>query len=323
MKACVIGLGSMGKRRIRLLKKIDLIEEIVGVDSSGSRQLEVSHDFNIKCFSSLREALKSTKLDVAVICTPPLTHANIILDCLNNDLHVFTEINLVNDRYDEIIKLSKDKNKVLFLSSTFLYRKEIETIKEKVDGEIVNYSYHVGQYLPDWHPWENYTDFFVADKKSNGCRELFAIELPWIIDCFGNIKDYRIVKKKTTDLNINYDDTYMVLLEHKNGSFGSLIIDVVSRVAERNLTIFNEDIFIKWSGRPETLQQYSVQEKEMQDIETYVETTHDTNYASNIIEDAYLEELVCFFKVIVDGKKPRYTFEKDKEILNLINSFEE
>ena len=53
------------------------------------------------------------------------------------------------------------------MSSTLQYRKEIQFIKEevkKVSGK-VNYIYHVGQYLPDWHPWENYKDFFVGDAR--------------------------------------------------------------------------------------------------------------------------------------------------------------
>ena len=41
--------------------------------------------------------------------------------------------------------------------------------------QIINIS--LGQYLPDWHPWESYKSFFVSNKKTNGCRELFAIEL--------------------------------------------------------------------------------------------------------------------------------------------------
>ena len=44
----------------------------------------------------------------------------------------------------------------------------------------VNYIYHIGQYLPDWHPWENYKNFFVGDKRTGGVREIFGIDLPWL-----------------------------------------------------------------------------------------------------------------------------------------------
>ena len=64
--------------------------------------------------------------------------------------------------YDENIALAKAKDKILFLSSTFLYRKENQSIIEKVHEAQcpLNYIYHVGQYLPDWHPWESYNNYF-------------------------------------------------------------------------------------------------------------------------------------------------------------------
>ena len=78
--------------------------------------------------------------------------------------NIFTELNLSTNLYDEIIKIEKEKKGILFLSSTLLYRKEIQYIKNIIlnDKTKKNYNYHVGQYLPDWHPWENYNDFFIG-----------------------------------------------------------------------------------------------------------------------------------------------------------------
>ena len=46
MKVIVIGLGSMGKRRIRLLKKISADIEIIGVDSNMERVEFVKKEYN-------------------------------------------------------------------------------------------------------------------------------------------------------------------------------------------------------------------------------------------------------------------------------------
>ena len=43
---------------------------------------------------------------------------------------MFTEINLIEDGYDENIKTAKEKGLRLFLSSTFLYRDEVAYIKK-------------------------------------------------------------------------------------------------------------------------------------------------------------------------------------------------
>ena len=119
MKIIVIGLGSMGKRRIRLLKERNDVQ-LFGIDSQENRCAEVKEKFGIKCYSSIAEVVEKEHPDAAVISTSPLSHAAIIKECLQNNLHVFTEINLVPDGYAENMRLAREKGKVLFLSSTFL-----------------------------------------------------------------------------------------------------------------------------------------------------------------------------------------------------------
>lgn len=325
MNIIVIGLGSMGKRRIRLLKQINDDINIFGVDTNIERLRKVEKDFQIKGYESIEEALKNEKVDAAVISTSPLSHNKIIKECLDNDLHIFTELNLVNDGYSDNIKLAKDKNKVLFLSSTFLYRKEIEYINNRVKASSlpVNYSYHVGQFLPDWHPWESFKDFFVNDARTNGCRELFAVELPWIVNVFGDVESIKVIKDKMSNIEVSYPDNFLVLLQHKNGNKGMLAIDIVSRKAVRNLEIFGEELHLNWQGRPESLTDYDIEKKEDVKVEMYETVDKLAEYSSNIIEDAYKEELLEYISAIKDGVQPRYSFEKDESILELIDLIEE
>lgn len=320
----VIGLGSMGKRRIRLLKQISNNIKIFGVDTNKERQEEVEKEFNIKGYDSIKEAVKSEKIDAAVISTSPLSHNNIIKECLEHNLHIFTELNLVEDGYEENIKLAKKKEKILFLSSTFLYRKEIEYISEKINDTKtpVNYIYHVGQYLPDWHPWENFKDFFVNEKRTNGCRELFAVELPWIVRTFGEIKDLNAVKDKISTLEVNYPDNFITMLEHTNGNKGVLVIDIVSRKAVRNLEIFGEEIHLTWKGTPDSLFDFDIKSKKEININLYEKIDKLNEYSANIIEDAYKDELINFINSIFGKENPKYSFEEDKKILKIIDSIE-
>lgn len=325
MNVLVIGLGSMGRRRIRLMKQLDLDLIIVGVDSNKERCQMVSEEFGIECYHSVDEAFTTIAVVAAFVCTSPLSHATIIPDLLDRKVHVFTEINLVADAYEEIIKKAKKIGKTVFLSSTFLYRKDIEYIIKKVENQRVNYQYHSGQYLPDWHPWENYQNFFVADKRTNGCREIMAIEFPWIIKCFGKVKNVTVLKDKMSGLHLDYCDNYLLLLEHENGNKGQIIVDVVSRKARRTLEVYGEDVQIFWDGTPDSLKEYAIDNKELENIATYSSIDKNANYCDNIIENAYMEEIVTFFNVI-SGKSEvdvKHDFLADLEILTLINQIEE
>lgn len=320
MNICVIGLGSMGKRRIRLLQEMDADYTITGIDNNTERVRNVSSQYHIPCSSSWDDM--NEKFDCAFVCTSPLSHGKIIQQCLNSDCHVFTEINLVDDLYEENMQLAKEKNKVLFLSSTPIYRSEMQYISNKVkqNGNPCVYQYHVGQYLPDWHPWDNLKEFFVSDRMTNGCREYLAIELPWLQMAFGKITGVNVIKQKLTKLALDFPDTYLIQIMHENGNHGNLLVDVVSRQSVRRLEVINEDIYIKWNGTPDSLYDKDILTGELKQIVTG-EYVHMPGYSEWINETAYAEEIKKFFEAI-KGDEPVYGFAQDMETLQIIDEIE-
>lgn len=321
MKVTVIGLGSMGKRRIRLIQQIDKKINIIGVDKSEERCKEAEEKFGINTVCGLDMV---ADVQCAFVCTAPLAHAKIINSCLKKGWHVFTELNLVADLYEENMKLAKDKELELFLSSTFLYRDEVKYILSQVEAQSgnINYTYHIGQYLPDWHPWESYKNFFVGNKRSNGCREIMAIELPWLTNIFGDIISYHVVSGKMSKLEVDYSDYYMIQLEHASGTKGMLTVDVVSRKPVRNLEIFGEEIYLSWDGSPTGLYRYDFNKKVNENISLYESVDKQEGYSAFVIENAYRAEVEAFFKQIELHEEAIYDFAKDKKILSLIDAIE-
>lgn len=324
MKVIVIGLGSMGKRRIRLLSEHKNIE-IFGIDSNPDRCAEVKEKFGVNSYESISAALGAEQPQCALICTSPLSHAGIIKECLENNLHVFTEINLVSDGYEENMKLAKEKGLVLFLSSTFLYRKETQTIIEKVKDHQskINYIYHVGQYLPDWHPWESYNSYFIGNLRTNGCREIMAIDMPWLVTAFGPIKSVQSLKSKNTELNINYNDNYLIMIEHETGAKGVFAADVVARKPYRHIDVYGENLQLSWNGTADSLMEYDIEAKQERQIQFEDASEHVEGYAAFITENPYREEINAFLTQVADStKKPAWDFEKDIELLKVIDLIE-
>lgn len=313
----------MGKRRIRLLQKIDPTIQLIGMDLNMQRTQEASATLLIETTTSLEEALRQA--DACLVCTAPITHASIIKTCLQANKHVFTELNLVADGYENLMALAKQNHLTLFLSSSMLYRKEIAYITEHCqDKENLTYSYHVGQYLPDWHPWETIENFFVSNKRTNGCRELFAIELPWLIETFGNIIQTQVVQAKKSSLALDYPDTYQVLVTHERGNSGMLWIDVVCRVACRQLKVSSEHLHLVWNGTPDSLTHHFVTDNTISksDVTVYESVQKDGNYQSSVIENMYIDELLNFLGVMDGTQTPRYCFEKDIVVLDIIDRIE-
>lgn len=323
MNILIIGLGSMGKRRLRLIQEMFPEDKCYGVDGREDRREEAGNLYKIECEASIERAAEKFSIDSAFVCTSPLSHNAIIKECLEHKWNVFTELNLVEDGYNENMALAKKNGVVLFLSSTFLYREEICYIREKVDeNRKWNYVYHIGQYLPDWHPWENYKDFFVGDKRTNGCRELLAIELPWITKTFGDVKSIHTIADKMTELNIDYNDNYMIQIEHSNGNKGVLIVDVVSPVAVRRLEVYAENKYLQWSGVPDSLLEYDNNSDQLKSVVLNEKAEHKEGYRAFVVENAYKNEIQEFMDVVVHGKEQIYGFKEDLKILKLINQME-
>lgn len=325
MNIMVIGLGSMGRRRIRLIKLIDNRLNVIGVDTSEERCEQARSEFNIECTNSIKVATSEMYCESAFVCTSPISHSTIIIECLNLKLNIFTEINLIADNYMEIMNLATIQKCKLFLSSTMMYRKEIQEIKKHVSTDIstLRYNYHVGQYLPDWHPWENYKDFFVGDKRTNGCREIFAIEFPWILDIFGKVKKFTAYKDKVSDLEIDYPDTFLVLIEHESGAKGTLAVDIISRKPVRLLEVYSQNTHLFWNGTPKGLSVFDINSKTLKTIDVYDNIVDNPYYADNIIENAYILEIETFLEILNGNKENElYTIQDDVYTLKLIDKIE-
>lgn len=320
MKVLIVGLGSMGKRRARLLKGIMPRAEIYGVDMAEGRRAEAeSLGLVNKAYAGIGAAAAAAHPDAALVSTAPLTHAAIIGQLLDLGLPVFTELNLVDDGYTENLAKAKARGVPLFLSSTMLYRRETQYIKQQVQAFAgpVHYIYHIGQYLPDWHPWENYQNFFVGDARTNGVREIFGIDLPWLLDAFGPVTGLTVQKDHISKLKILYSDCVTLLLRHGNGAQGVLAADVVSPQAVRSFECFGEGLHVFWEGNPKAL--YRFENGERRAVDTYTDFTHDARYSDNIVENAYVDELTNFFGVLAGRESPRWSFEQDRAAIALMD----
>jgi predicted dehydrogenase len=317
----------MGKRRARLAKGMRNGLVVCGVDASEARRAEAA-GLGIVAYASIPEALAAEKPDAALVCTAPITHAGIIHTLLEAGLPTFTELNLVDDGYAENQALAARKGIPLFLSSTMLYRGETQYIKKQVaefrakTGKPVRYLYHIGQYLPDWHPWESYKNFFVGDRRTGGVREIFGIDLPWLWDAFGPVESVSVEKDKISALELAYPDSYFVTLRHAGGAKGVLAVDIVSPKAVRNFECFGEGLHLFWEGNPKALFRFDHETGEKVPVDTYAAFEHDSRYSDNIVENAYVDELANFFGVLEKGEAPRWSFAKDQKIIDLIETIE-
>ncbi|MFJ9450906.1 Gfo/Idh/MocA family protein [Herbaspirillum sp. NPDC101397] len=242
MRFLVIGLGSMGKRRVRNLQALGY-RDVAGFDLRADRREEARVKYGITVYEDVEQGISGHRPDALVISTSPAHHMTYAWRGLDLSLPCFIEASVVDaDRILALSEAAEKKNVVFAPSCTMRYFPGPKLVKrllaERVIGKPLSVHYHTGQYLPDWHPWEKIEDFYVSDRATGGCREIVPFELTWLDDVFGDSEALACVKGKLTDMPADIDDIYYCLLRYPGGVLANVTVDVISRpVATRELRI--------------------------------------------------------------------------------------
>src|SRR4030042_4054279 len=218
MRVLQIGLGSMGKRRIRNLCALGF-KSITGFDFKDDRRKEVENKYYIPTISKLNEDIFSES-DVFIISTPPDRHLEYMQLAVKYGKPAFAEASVVKEGLAELTEIAKEKGVLIVPSCTLRFHPGVKTIKEIVlsgkYGKICNFTYIMGQYLPDWHPWEDIRDFYVSKRETSASREMVSFELTWLFGITRYPEEVFAFYGKTHDMGIDIDDTYNVNLKFKD-----------------------------------------------------------------------------------------------------------
>jgi len=323
MRVAVVGLGSMGKRRIRILKRLYPQINIVGIDSRDDRRKQVADEYGIETAIDMN-VVKNKDIECIFVCTSPQSHSAIFEQIDLDVVHTFSELDLQICGYDRLIEAEKKGIRRHFLSSTPLYNADVNKIIQLALGRLaIAYRYHIGQYLPDWHPWEDYRDFFAAHKETNACKEIMAIEFPWIERCFGRISKADVVSRRISTLDIEFNDVLALTVQHESGVIGQLFIDVILPKPTRELEIVGEHFYLRWNGQPNGVQIWNKDRGAFDTLIVQNEVIHQPGYAEFIAENPYEEELKEFFAGISDPTiKYRFSYSESYRLLQLIDKIE-
>lgn len=327
MNFLVIGLGSMGKRRIRNLIALGYKDNIAGFDTNEDRTNEVHKKYNINIFDDFDEAIEKHKPNVFIISTPPNFHMKYAYYAFEKSVHCFIEASVVDSqKIVELAYLIKNTDIIIVPSCTMKYYPAPKKIKELINngviGKVLNYNYHTGQYLPDWHPWEDINDFYVSNPDTGGCREIVPFELTWLNDIFGNSKPLACVKKKLTNISANIDDIYHCILEYPNDVLGNLTVEVISRPkATREFRAIGSSGEIVFDGDSNSLKYINTDMKDWEVI-SFHQGTVEEGYINP--EEPYLNEMKDFTNAIINKNIKLFpnSLESDYKILNNLYDLE-
>lgn len=322
MKFLVIGLGSMGKRRVRCLQSLGY-SEIIGYDIRADRRAEAEKAYKIKTVNVL-EPQQFTDSTAIVVSTPPDLHAMYAEQAVANGKPVFIEASVLLEEVRRV-KKANTSNAFVAPSCTMLFHPMIKDVLHILEsgkyGKLINFTYHSGQYLPDWHPWEDMRDYYVSQKETGGAREIVPFELTWMTHAFGMPNSVVGMYGKCTTMPVDIDDVYSCVLRFGN-VIGALTVDVTSRFATRSLIVNMEMAQIRWSWEDKCCKIFEPDSCRWI-VYNQPEFTANSSYNQNIGEKMYIDEIASFLSGIQNPSLYPNSLEKDIQLLQIVADLEQ
>jgi predicted dehydrogenase len=227
MRCLVVGFGSIGKRHAQVLRSLGHDVFLVSSQSVA--------DF--VCYTSIEKALENKKIEYVVIANS--TH-----------LHFTTLVSLINQNYQGIVLiekplfakteiLPKHNIKKIYVAYNLRFCEPILYAKKFLENEdLISFSAYVGQYLPTWRKNTDYRQSYSAKKSQGGgvLRDL-SHELDYSAWICGQIQDVTAIGGKFSDLQIDSDDVYSILMRCSKCPIVNIQINYLDRAPRREILI--------------------------------------------------------------------------------------
>lgn len=313
-KILVIGGGSIGERHLHNLLLLGE-KDVVVVEVKPERAAVLHKKYGTLVVGSLEEVLQTKKFDIVFVCTPSIYHLENALLFAERGCDLFIEkpLSHSSEGIDRLITIVKDKKLVTMVGSNWkfypLFQKMKELLGAGAIGRVLSARCESGQYLPDWHPWEDYRSGYSANKKLGGGVLFDSHEFDYLTWFIGDaVKKLSCFSAKRSNLEIDVEDTAAVIVEFTGGVIGEIHLDYTQRFGQRNFEFFGETGTVIWDINS---QKVVVKNKEFAEVSFPLADDYDVN-------TMYVEEVRHFLECVDERTETITPVAKGAVVVKLI-----
>ena len=239
-KILICGAGSIGERHIKNLQYLGF-KDFVLLRTKKKTLRTVKDNFLVE--TDLYKALEH-KPDIAIICNPSHLHLKTAISCIKNDCHLFIEKPITHNRkgWTKFLELMKKKKKQVFVGYMMRFHPCILKMNSWVNegriGKVIHYRSKWGEYLPNWHPWENYKQSYAGKKEMGGGPALtLSHDIDLALLFCGKPKNVYGLINKESKLKISSDHIIDILIKFNNKSTANIHLNYLNNPPERKIEI--------------------------------------------------------------------------------------
>lgn len=260
MRFLIAGLGSIGRRHLRNLTALGE-RDIILLRSRRSTLPEADlAGFPVE--TDLAAAL-AKRPDAVVVANPTALHLDVAIPAAEAGCHLLMEkpISHSTDRVADLRAAAQRGGSRILVGFQFRFHPALQDaarlLGEGAIGRPVSACARWGEYLPGWHPWEDYRSGYAARADLGGGVVLTLCHpidyLQWLLGP-ATLAFARVATMG--DLGLAVDDVADLGLQFRNGALGSVHLNYLQRPGSHCIEIVGTEGTLRWDQSDGRLQLY-------------------------------------------------------------------
>jgi len=253
MKFLIAGLGSIGRRHFRNL--IALGEKDIVLLRTRKATLPDDELAGYPVEADLAEALEKHKPDAVVVANPTSLHLDVAIPAAEAGCHILLEkpVSHSLDRIDLLEKAAAKSGSRILVGFQFRYHPTLNKARELIQsgalGKILTVHVHWGEYLPQWHPWEDYRQSYAARADlGGGVIVTLTHPLDYLRFLLGDVASLWSFNEHLSALELDVEDFAEIGLKFSSGAVGGVHINYFQRPGVHKLEIVGTDGTMRWDN---------------------------------------------------------------------------
>lgn len=252
MKILILGLGSIGRRHTRCFRELG-VAQVLGFDPDPERRAQFSRESGGEAFATESEGL-ATNPDLVVVASPNIYHLPQAQMVVAAGKPMLIEKPLGTDLQSAAALASAVEAQGLYahVGSNWKFHPAFQTMKSWLDqgqiGTPTGIQALAGQWLPDWHPYEDYRRMYAARCDLGGGAIFDTHELNYMLWLMGPVRQFGGLKAHSGALDIETEDVAAAVLRFSSGALGVLLTDYIQRTPCRRYHISGSEGTIEWDN---------------------------------------------------------------------------
>ena len=263
MKFLIAGLGSIGRRHFRNL--IALGEKDIVLVRTRKATLPDDELAGYSVETDITEALHKHKPDAVVVANPTSMHLDVAIPAAEAGCHILLEkpVSHSLERLDILQKVAEKAGSRILVGFQFRYHPTLNQARELIQshalGRILTVHAHWGEYLPQWHPWEDYRQSYAARAElGGGVIVTLTHPLDYLRYLIGEVDSLWSFNGHISPLEVDVEDVAEIGLKFANGAAGGVHVNYFQRPPVHRLEIVGTDGTLRWDNADGILYLYKM-----------------------------------------------------------------